>query len=153
MFRAFQIVSQNVFQRSTDERLQIGRFLQLTACHGDGAGEIHVSQAQEAADEDHRLGANGPNDFSLIDGIDLVDLYADIARRIGTFKDIDTRFADGEQRRVHLLGRDAEVHLGDASQESDSLFEIFFLTGASHIEVGCQRHFVECRNENGFRRV
>ena len=125
------------------------RSFNLATCYGDDAAEVHLTGAEQTAEEEYFFGTEGPNDFALVYGVDVVDLYADEAGGIRTFEETYLCILDRKQGSVDLFGRNAYVHLGDAGKPLDAETEIVLLTLHYDVEVGSERHLAECADEDG----
>ena len=71
----------------------ISRLFHLAAGNGDGTGHVDITGVEQMAEEDDGCGVDGPHHFALVDGVDIVNLNPDVARRTRTVEDVDVDVA------------------------------------------------------------
>ena len=80
LFR-FHVACHNIANLGTHEHLFVLWFLDFRTCHSDCAGEVNNTFVEKSSDENDLFGTQCPNHFTLVDGVDVVDLNANITCR------------------------------------------------------------------------
>ena len=79
-----KLASKDILERSADNCFQICGMLHFTTCNGYAARVVGRSLTEQAAYHHDNLRTNGPNDFTLVDRRNAVDVNAHVTCWIRT---------------------------------------------------------------------
>ena len=148
------VVPQNRSHGSSRDDAAVAGFEHLRSGHGDDAAHIDAAVVEQAADDGEVLHVYRPDDLALIDGVDVVDLHAHVARGVLAREFVD--FSPLKRRHLALAaGPHREVHLarGEATHDVDTGLEVFPFAPQHEVVIGGQGRGIERRNEYGLRNV
>ena len=117
-------------------------------CTGDGhqPREVDMTRLEQSSDEQQVEGVDGPHDFTLVDGGDVVDLHPYVAGGVGTVE--YDRFAVLDLDGRPFGNTHIDLARGEPSQRLQPRFEVAHLVFQHKGIVGGQRGRVECRHED-----
>ena len=94
---------------------------------------------EEATEEDNGCRIYCPYHLTLVDWVDMVDLYAHITSRTRTVEDVQFYLLACHQCNIWLVDTCTEVSLGDLAQCGKTRLECLLVAEKFHLKVGCQR--------------
>ena len=137
------LTSQESGQLLANLHLVVLGSIDLATSQCNGAGEVHLAGLHQAAKHDNLLSTQCPYNLALVDGVDVVDLHANVAGRSRTFEHIDFAISSTQESLGALLLADTKTHGGNLGQGGQTCLELCLLALEDILEVLSQGHAVE----------
>ena len=137
---ALQLSFEDDAQRCSDQRVDIGGVVDFGTSDGDGAGQVDFSCQEQPSEEEYGCRVDCPYHFALVDGVDVVHLYAYITGRAGSVENVHVGILRLQQCIVVLLYTQSDIYFGNLRQRRDACLPSGFVAGNFEFELTRQRH-------------
>ena len=124
---------------STVNRVEVACFLDFRSCQSGGFPELQRMFEEEPADAGYLLRVDKPNGLSFVDGVDVVDVRADIASWMWTAEVVFLHVLDSFKQFVLCVFPHTEMYRGvfcGQTQHFKSVSEMFLFAAHQYIKVG-----------------
>jgi hypothetical protein len=146
-----QLAGGEVGDAGADAGREQAGLLDRGAGEADDAAAVDLAGPEQRADGEHVLVAEVPDDAAAVDGVELVDVGADVARGVDAVEVLDLEVGDAGGVDLQLAGLAEEQPRGELGEDLEAVLEVGLATGEHGGDVGGVRVGVDGGDEQGPR--